>query len=176
MWTVVGAPEAPTVLCSALTFSLCRHHYAQRFYGEFESSTLPQPAQAGPPSEASFHSAPLAMASTEVAQRVAAAVRSVLGPDVGPEQPLVAAGLDSLGVQSMSTTIKKPMVCYMAVLSGQPESCPGGFLCQVRWSCAMSCLAYSILTCLEHLFTIIPRPRPLPLYSLLGSLLRLSNL
>ena len=59
---------------------------------------LPQPAQGGPQLEALSYSAPFAMASFDIAQRVVAAVRAVLGTDVGPEQPLVAAGLDSLGV------------------------------------------------------------------------------
>lgn len=101
---VQASPCALAVPCSALTgFAWCRHQHAQSFYAEFKSSKLLQPAQEEPLSEAMPHSAPLAMASFDIAQRVVAAVRTVLGTDVGPEQPLVAAGLDSLGVLTNST-------------------------------------------------------------------------
>ena len=134
---------------------------------------LPQPAQEGPLTEAMSRGAPLAMASTEVAQRVVAAVRTVLGADVGPEQPLVAAGLDSLGVPP--TVIAQANCLQMAALSPACSS-PRGCLCQARWSCATSCLAYLTLTCPERSFSIIRHHPPLPLYSVPGSLLRMSSL
>ena len=162
-----GSLRALNALC------LFRHQHAQSFYGDFKSSTQPQPAQGGPQSEALFSSAPFAMASFDIAQRVAAAVRTVLGADVGPEEPLVAVGLDSLGVLTNLTT----KAGYLQRLVSFPAcSLPRGCMCQARWSCATSCLAYSPLTCPEPWFTIIPRPPPLPLYSAPGLCLHLSNL
>jgi hypothetical protein len=77
----------------------CRFRPQGRFYAEFASRNGPvhgrpkTSTSASATAEQHFAAADHA----EIVHRVAAAARAVLGAEVGTDQPLVAAGLDSLG-------------------------------------------------------------------------------
>lgn len=77
---------------------------ADSFYSEFQSKALPAAGTTELLPSAVVPSAKHApvLEPAHIVQRVAAAVRAVLGAEVGPEQPLVAAGLDSLGTPPVS--------------------------------------------------------------------------
>ncbi len=77
----------------------CRFRPQGRFYAEFASSNGPvhgrpeTPTRAIATAEQRF----AVVDHAEIVYRVAAAARAVLGAEIGADQPLVAAGLDSLG-------------------------------------------------------------------------------
>ena len=69
---------------------------AGHFYSEFSTpAVLPEAGAAAAAAPAAAASAELS--AEEIAARVAGAVLAVMGSSVGPQQPLVEAGLDSLG-------------------------------------------------------------------------------
>lgn len=79
---------------------LYRLKVGSTFYQEFKEPVLVEanaetkPTSAGPPAGNAIHAA---LTFKDLEAQVAKAVTSVIGASVQPDQPLVAAGLDSLG-------------------------------------------------------------------------------
>ncbi|KAK9866522.1 hypothetical protein WJX84_008502 [Apatococcus fuscideae] len=101
-----SCPAAPQVMGSAFFWD--RLKVKAPFYQEFKeglAAGLEQDLQAAPISSSLTARKQRAMTSAELESQIAQAVASVIGSSVDPSQPLVAAGLDSLGAVELRNEI-----------------------------------------------------------------------
>lgn len=100
----------------------CRLKATAAFYGEFKGNQATQTAQDAAAlalhsaAEGTVGNAP-ALSATDILRLIRGAVSSVLGASVADDQPLVEAGLDSLGKPAAHVCLHADMQSYL------PSSC-----------------------------------------------------
>lgn len=102
------------------------------FYQEFQAPAVPEPEAVTQPtmdSRPAGNQAHAALTSKDLEAKVAKAVASVIGASVQPDQPLVAAGLDSLG--EATQTPCPTLLPLSLVLDAQMTCCAKG-LCSSK--------------------------------------------
>jgi acyl carrier protein len=101
-----AAQTPPRLLASVILWD--RLGVAAGFYGEFKQAVLPaQPSERAESAAAQGSTRAAGLSPVAIAGLIRGAVSSVLGADVSAEQPLVEAGLDSLGAVELRNEIGK---------------------------------------------------------------------